>query len=67
MIETPEHPTFSTIITNKVEIVMLKELIEKLEALDIEEMDYLEYMRLQFEIKEQIAEEEMKQFLEDNK
>jgi hypothetical protein len=43
---------------------MLKELLAKLEALNSEEMDYLEYMRLQFEIKEQIAEEEMKQFLE---
>lgn len=44
---------------------MLKELIEKLEALESEEMDYLEYMRLQFEIKEQIAQEEMKKFLEE--
>jgi hypothetical protein len=43
---------------------MLKELLEKLEALESQEMDYLEYMRLQFEIKEQIAEEEMKRFLE---
>ncbi len=46
---------------------MLEELIRKLEALESEGMDYLEYMRLQFEIKEQIAKEEMKQFLEDNK
>lgn len=43
---------------------MLKELLEKLEALESQDMDYLEYMRLQFEIKEQIAEEEMKLFLE---
>ncbi len=43
---------------------MLKELLEKLEALESQEMDCLEYMRLQFEIKEQIAEEEMKKFLE---
>jgi hypothetical protein len=43
---------------------MLKELLAKLEAIENEEMDYLEYMRLQFEIKDLIAEEEMKQFLE---
>jgi hypothetical protein len=47
-----------------VAIAMLKELIKKLEALEDEEMDYLEKMRLQFEIKDLIAEEEMKQFLE---
>jgi hypothetical protein len=63
MIETLYQPS-NTIISDKVAIAMLKELIEKLEALDSEGMDYLEYMRLQFEIKEQIAEEEMKQFLE---
>lgn len=46
---------------------MLKELIGKLEALEDDEMDYLEKMKLQFEIKDLIAEEELKQFLEDNK
>ena len=46
---------------------MIKKLLEKLEALESEELDYLEYMRLNFEIKEQIAGEEMKKFLEDNK
>ena len=44
---------------------MLKELLELLEALEDEDMDYLEKMRLQFLIKDLIAEEEMKQFLED--
>ena len=44
---------------------MLKELLEKLEAIESdEEMDYLEKMRLLFHIKELIAEEEMKQFLD---
>lgn len=44
---------------------MLKELLEKLEALENnEEMDYLEKMRLQFEIKDLIAAEELKQLLE---
>lgn len=44
---------------------MLKELIEKLEAVqNDEEMDYLEKMRLQFEIKDLIAAEELKKFLE---
>ena len=46
----------------------MKELLAKLEAIQAnEEMDYLEKMRLEFHIKELIAEEEMKQFLEDNK
>lgn len=44
---------------------MLEELLKKLEALDSdEEMDYLEKMRLQFEIKDLIAAEELKQLLE---
>lgn len=44
---------------------MLKELIAKLEAVQAdEEMDYLEKMRLQFEIKDLIAAEELKELLE---
>jgi len=44
---------------------MLKELLAKLEAVqNDEEMDYLEKMRLQFEIKDLIAAEELKQLLE---
>jgi len=46
-------------------ITMLKELLAKLEAVqNDEEMDYLEKMRLQFEIKDLIAAEELKQLLE---
>jgi hypothetical protein len=44
---------------------MLEELIEKLEALESdEEMDYLEKMKLKFEIQDLIAAEELKQLLE---
>lgn len=44
---------------------MLKELLAKLEAVQAdEEMDYLEKMRLQFEIKDLIAAEELKELLE---
>lgn len=44
---------------------MLKELLEKLEAIEsVEEMDYLEKMRLQFEIKDLIAAEELKELLD---
>ena len=46
---------------------MLKELLELLEAIEDEEMDYLEKMRLKFHIQDLIAEEEMKQFLDENK
>ena len=42
----------------------LQELSKQLQELENEEMDYLEKMRLQFKIKDLIAEEEMKQFLE---
>ncbi len=44
---------------------MLNELLAKLEALESdEEMDYTEKMKLKFHIQDLIAEEEMKQFLE---
>lgn len=44
----------------------LKQLIEMLEAVESdEEMDYLEKMRLQFEIKDLIAAEELRLFLEE--
>ena len=44
---------------------MLKELLAKLEEVQAdEEMDYLEKMRLQFEIKDLIAAEELKELLE---
>lgn len=45
---------------------MLKELLALLETLE-EEMDYLEYMRLKFYIQDLIAEEELKQFLDEDK
>jgi hypothetical protein len=48
-----------------VEIAMLEELLRKLDLiLEDEEMDYLEKMKLQFEIKDLIAAEELKKFLE---
>jgi hypothetical protein len=44
---------------------MLKELIARLEEVESnEEMDYLEKMRLKFEIQDLIAAEELKQLLE---
>jgi hypothetical protein len=44
---------------------MLEELLRKLEALEDEEMDYLEKMKLQFEIQDLIAAEELKQLLDE--
>jgi hypothetical protein len=44
---------------------MLKELLAKLEAVvNDEELDYLEKMRLKFEIQDLIAAEELKELLE---
>lgn len=44
----------------------LQKLYEQLQELETEEtMDYLEKMREKFRIQDLIAEEEMKQFLED--
>ena len=45
---------------------MLKELIKKLEAIaNDEEMDYLEKMRLKFELQDLIAAEELKELLDE--
>jgi hypothetical protein len=44
---------------------MLKELLAKLEAVvNDEELDYLEKMRLKFEIQDLIAAEELKELLD---
>ena len=44
---------------------MLEELLRKLEELENEDMDYLEKMKLQFEIQDLIAAEELKQLLDE--
>lgn len=44
--------------------VKTKDLLQVLEEV---EMDYTEKMKLKFKLQDMLAEEEMKQFLEDNK